>query len=125
VLLVHYGGRSLLLTGDLEGPGLQRVLALPAPAIDVLLAPHHGSRTSNTPELAAWAKARVVVSSQRPATLARPGREPFSAAGAWFFSTGDHGAVTVRGGDGPRVIETFKTGQRLVLPAAPARASAP
>jgi competence protein ComEC len=38
VLLVRHGEHSLLLTGDLEGPGLARVLSLPLPRVDVLMA---------------------------------------------------------------------------------------
>src|SRR5262249_54870396 len=66
VLHARHKGLSMLLTGDLEGLGLDRVLAMPAPEIDVLMAPHHGSRTSNKLELADWAKSKVVVSCQRP-----------------------------------------------------------
>ena len=36
--------------------GLDRVLGLPRPTIDIFMAPHHGSKTSNKPELAAWAR---------------------------------------------------------------------
>jgi competence protein ComEC len=47
VLLVESRGRRPLLTGDLEGVGLERLLARPAVRCDVLLAPHHGSVRSN------------------------------------------------------------------------------
>jgi competence protein ComEC len=36
VLLVRHAGHSILLTGDLEGPGLERVLTLPSKMVDVL-----------------------------------------------------------------------------------------
>jgi competence protein ComEC len=36
VLLVRHAGHTILLTGDLEGAGLERVLALPSPPVDVL-----------------------------------------------------------------------------------------
>jgi competence protein ComEC len=35
VLLVRHAGHSVLLTGDLEGPGLDHVLGLPARSVDV------------------------------------------------------------------------------------------
>jgi ComEC/Rec2-related protein len=44
-VLVHFGGQSLLLTGDAEGPGLEAMLhrgELDGPH-RLLLAPHHGS----------------------------------------------------------------------------------
>jgi hypothetical protein len=34
---VRHAGHALLLTGDLEDPGLARVLSLPRPALDVLI----------------------------------------------------------------------------------------
>ncbi len=37
VLLVRHAGRSVLLTGDLEKAGLDRVLGLPPPDVDLLL----------------------------------------------------------------------------------------
>jgi beta-lactamase superfamily II metal-dependent hydrolase len=37
VLAIHHAGRTILLTGDLEGPGLQRVLELPSRRVDVLI----------------------------------------------------------------------------------------
>jgi competence protein ComEC len=42
-------GRRLLLTGDLEGTGLDRLLVRPKTRYDVILAPHHGSARSNPP----------------------------------------------------------------------------
>src|SRR5262249_46161402 len=48
VLWLRHAGHSLLLTGDLEGAGLDRVLSLPQFPIDILMGPHHGSRVSNT-----------------------------------------------------------------------------
>ena len=38
VLEVRHAGHTLLLTGDLEGPGLERVLGLPPHRVDVLMA---------------------------------------------------------------------------------------
>ena len=74
VLEVACARRRLLLTGDLEGPGLARLLARPRPdpPVDALLAPHHGGRTSNPPALYDWARPGVVAVSQRaPAAGAR------------------------------------------------------
>ncbi|MEQ8846577.1 ComEC/Rec2 family competence protein [Botrimarina sp.] len=67
VLGVEYSGRRLLLPGDLEGPGLERLLEQEPYRCDVLLAPHHGSQRSDPPGLAAWCQPKVVaISSGEP-----------------------------------------------------------
>jgi competence protein ComEC len=115
VLLIRHAGHTLLLTGDLEGPGLARVLALDPVHADVLMAPHHGSRFPNTPELARWAQPRVVVSCEGPPRgPARPA-EPYSPRGATFLGTWPHGAVTIRSHTTGLIIETYQTQQRLVI----------
>ncbi|OUS13015.1 DNA internalization-related competence protein ComEC/Rec2 [Gammaproteobacteria bacterium 53_120_T64] len=51
VLLIHYRGQTILLPGDISDEVEAKLLAravLPA-QIDVLVAPHHGSRTSSSP----------------------------------------------------------------------------
>ena len=114
VLAIHHAGRTLLLTGDLEGAGLQRVLEMPARRVDVLLAPHHGSAKANSPALAAWAKPRVVVSSQglNDSTTAQ---KSYTPNGAQYLTTAAQGAVTVRIRRGGMVVETFVTKERFVF----------
>jgi len=115
VLRIRHRGHSILLTGDLEGPGLSRVLDMPGAPIDVLMAPHHGSKTSNVPSLAEWAKPRVVISCEGlPRGPKRP-LEPYTPAGAIFLGTWPHGAVTVRSGPQGLWVETFRTGQRIKI----------
>jgi competence protein ComEC len=111
--LIWHAGHTLLLTGDLEGPGLDQVLGLPTPPLDVLMAPHHGSRLANKLELAEWAKPKLVVSCQGPPRWPAREPDPYTASGAWFLGTWPHGAVTVHSGRGGLVVETFQTGQRL------------
>jgi competence protein ComEC len=114
VLLLRHAGHTILLTGDLEGAGLARVLRLPPLQVDVLMAPHHGSAVSNRSELAAWARPRVVVSCEgRPRGPLRP-PEPYSALGAKFLGTWPHGAVTVRSHATGLVVEAYRTSERFV-----------
>jgi competence protein ComEC len=47
VLALEYENRRVLLTGDLEPPGLEDVMAEVPTDCDVLLAPHHGSASSD------------------------------------------------------------------------------
>jgi competence protein ComEC len=63
VVMVEYAGRKILLTGDLERDGLAALLQRPRSPVDVLVAPHHGSKAANPPELAAWTNPGVVIAS--------------------------------------------------------------
>ncbi|MGI9517654.1 MAG: ComEC/Rec2 family competence protein, partial [Pirellulaceae bacterium] len=93
VLNVQYDKRNLLLTGDVEGPGLDRLLSMPARTHDLVLAPHHGSKNSRPTEFLHWAQPRyVVVSSHR-----RKNRDLYELLPAadrpHVFHTGLDGAV--------------------------------
>jgi competence protein ComEC len=113
VLRVRHAGHTILLTGDLEDAGLTQVLGIPAAPVEVLMAPHHGSKKSNIPALAEWAKPKVVVSCQGlPKSLYE---EPYTKRGATFLGTWPHGAVTVVSRRGELSVTTFRTGQRLVV----------
>jgi competence protein ComEC len=63
VLAVESAGRRLLLTGDLEGEPLRRLVAANPGTCDVLIAPHHGSRTSLPPDIARVTAADWVIVS--------------------------------------------------------------
>ncbi|MBW3542088.1 MAG: DNA internalization-related competence protein ComEC/Rec2 [Planctomycetes bacterium] len=94
VLSIEYAGRRLLLCGDLEEDGLDAFLSAPPTPADVLLAPHHGSRAANTPELAAWARPRFVVAS-RGRTTAPVDLAAVYGPSAHVYSTDRDGAVTI------------------------------
>lgn len=115
VLLIRHADHSLLLTGDLEGAGLQRVLSLPPIPVDVFMAPHHGSRVANTPELAAWAKPKLVVSCEGPPRNATRHPDPYSAKGARFLGTWPHGAITIRSQPDGLIVETYRNGERFAI----------
>jgi competence protein ComEC len=63
VIAVESAGRRMLLTGDLEGKSLGRFLAADPDSCDVLVAPHHGSRTSLPPDIARVTAADWVIVS--------------------------------------------------------------
>ncbi len=95
VVALEYAGRRVLFTGDVEGTGLWSLLALAPIDVDVLIAPHHGSRTANPPEMIAWARPEhVIVSQGRPRSSATLSH--YRDAGIPVYSTNDRGAVTVR-----------------------------
>ncbi len=111
VLLLRHAGHTILLTGDLEGKGLERVLALPPPAVDVLMAPHHGSPLVNTPDLAEWARPRLVISCQGPPRGPRRQEDPYTARQIPLLGTWPHGAITVHSSPDGLVVETYQTRQ--------------
>ncbi len=113
VLLLRHDSRTILLTGDLEKAGLERVLRLPAVPVDVLMAPHHGSRTANTPELAAWARPQLVVSNQGPPLRTARRNDPYSLTGGTFLGTWPHGAVTIHSTERGVWIDTFRTQRKF------------
>ncbi|MGH7223894.1 MAG: ComEC/Rec2 family competence protein, partial [Gemmataceae bacterium] len=116
VLLVRHAGHAILLTGYLEGTGLQRVLGeLPPRRVDVLMAPHHGSHRTNTLELAQWARPSVVVSCQGRPPPSREVRQRYRRIGAQVLDTYQHGAITVRSHASGLVVETFVTKERFAV----------
>jgi competence protein ComEC len=114
VLRLRHAGHTLLLTGDLEGPGLTRVLALPPEPVDVLMAPHHGSPLTNKTPIAEWATPRLAIACQGPPRSAAH-KEPYSALGARYLGTWPHGAITIHSTRDGMTVETFQTGERFTL----------
>jgi competence protein ComEC len=100
VLRVEGPGGRTLLTGDIEAPGEAALLAERARlATDLLVAPHHGSRTSSTaPFVAATAPRWVVFPAgfgNRWGFPAAEVRARWQRAGAGLWTTGEDGAVQV------------------------------
>lgn len=94
VLRVRYAGRTLLLTGDLEGGGLKMLMGSPAQQVDVLLAPHHGASAANPRALAEWCRPQIVVASTGDRERARALKQTYGAD-CRVFTTADSGAVRV------------------------------
>jgi competence protein ComEC len=96
-LEVRLGGLRLLLTGDLEGPGLSELARHARPGYDALVAPHHGGRTANPPWFYAWAGPAVVLVSQRePAAGAADALSILGGRGIPLWRTWQRGALRVR-----------------------------
>ena len=118
VVRLATAGGSMLLPGDLEGEGQAFFLLTQPSPVDVLVAPHHGSAGSNTPELAAALQPRVVIVSD-----SQPARPAVAAVyrRSIRLDQATHGAVTVElPSDGPPSVATFRTQRRWTLPPRPA-----
>ncbi len=95
VLAIEYRGKRLLLPGDLEDQGLNRLVGQSPYDCDVLLAPHHGSPNSHPAKFAAWSTPEwVVISGGFRGRLAKV-RQTYEADGGRVLHTARIGAVHV------------------------------
>jgi competence protein ComEC len=93
VLRGDYAGRTILLTGDLEPPGLDDVLAGQPIACGVALAPHHGSPRSRPEDFVAWCRPAWMVISGAANEGAAAFRAASAIPGGRAVNTGRSGAV--------------------------------
>jgi competence protein ComEC len=109
VLKVSAGGRSILLTGDIERASELALLKQDL-RVDVLLVPHHGSRSSSSREfVAAVAPRWAVVAAGHRNRFGHPHPEVierYRAARAELLQTGRDGAVHVLLGPAPPRVES-------------------
>lgn len=101
VIRVDAGGRRLLLTGDVEKNGEQQMLNAGTDLrADILVAPHHGSKTSSSSALLSAVGAKTVVVSagyrNRFHHPARAVSERYTHMGMTILNTAEVGAVQIR-----------------------------
>jgi competence protein ComEC len=106
VLLVTIGERKILLPADIEAPAERDLVAGDADIFsDILVVPHHGSRTSSTPEFLRAVEPDVaVVSVGASNPYGHPHRDVLGRYDTTLLLRTDlHGDVTIRT-DGSRLI---------------------
>lgn len=100
VLRISAAGGSVLLTGDIQSDGEAALMAAGLARTDVVIAPHHGSRTSSTAGFVAATRPVLALfpagyrnrwGFPRPDVVQR-----WREAGAQTLSTPDSGAIEVR-----------------------------
>jgi competence protein ComEC len=96
VLLIEHAGRKILLTGDLESPGLDDVLAEEPIDVDIAAAPHHGSSHSSPEGFAAWCRPEHVVISGGYGFDSTAAEATFREANINVLHTARDGALSVR-----------------------------
>lgn len=99
VLLIEYAGWVFLLPGDIDKTVEKALLAQQIlPKVDVLIAPHHGSKTSSSEAFLQAIKPRhIVVSAAFKSRYGHPHASVvarYNAVGAKVWNTADHGAVS-------------------------------
>jgi competence protein ComEC len=108
-LLLSCYGNKLLLPGDLEGEGTKRLLTRPRTAIDVLMAPHHGSLSTNPAMLLSWCQPSVITISGGTKARNPKIREAYSAPDRQVLNTAlDHAIRITFEKDRPIKTETWR-----------------
>ncbi|MDP6442239.1 MAG: ComEC/Rec2 family competence protein [Pirellulaceae bacterium] len=104
VLCIEYAGQRVLLTGDIEGTGLESLLSLRASECALVTAPHHGSARSSPDEFLQWSAPNCVVAQchhRRPLTELRAAAQRrgadvlMTAAGAVRLTVTSEGVATL------------------------------
>jgi competence protein ComEC len=114
VILVSDGKRRLLLTGDIEHVAEQRLLKAHADDLhaDLLIAPHHGSRSSSSEALVAAVHPSIVFYGAawrshfrhpNPEVVAR-----YAESGARQFTTGVSGALSAVPSDSGWMVDEYR-----------------
>lgn len=111
VLSIETPSGAVLLPGDLEGAGLQRLLEDPPRRQRIAMAPHHGSLTGGADRLIAWADPEWVVISGSAARGVPLADTPAMAGRRWSFTARD-GAIHFRLGDGRVDAWSYRGGWR-------------
>jgi len=102
VLRISYGGTAFLFPGDIEAGGEQFLLSKSGSKLksDILLAPHHGSRSSSSAAFLQAVNPKVcIISSGKGNPFGFPSPEALkrlAEAGCKILKTGEQGAIEVQ-----------------------------
>ncbi|MBI5546678.1 MAG: DNA internalization-related competence protein ComEC/Rec2 [Deltaproteobacteria bacterium] len=110
VLRLRYREVSFLFPGDVEGAGESELLAASDLAATVLKVPHHGSRTSSSPEFVARVRPAHVVFSVGRNRFGFPHEEVvarYRSMGASEYRTDESGAVALHSDGRTLDVETW------------------
>ncbi len=106
VIRLQYGNETFLFPGDIMEKAERELVATAGEAIrsTLMVAPHHGGKTSSSPGFLEAVKPQVVVVS-----VGKRGPHPqvvkrYRDLGARVYSTHRHGAIRIVAGDGPLKI---------------------
>jgi competence protein ComEC len=112
MLLIRYGEKSFLLTGDIEKEGEAAVLSEGANLkSDLVKVAHHGSKTSSVAAFVAGAHPSLaIISVGRTSMFGHPNKEVverWRASGAEVMTTGQRGTISVVTDGQTLMVSTF------------------
>lgn len=94
-LEISFSGVHLLLPGDIEGTGLQKLCDLPPRNCQIIMAPHHGSLSHDPEPLVQWCQPEFVAISGGQRTIQPAVTEKYASVPRQA-TTFSHGAIQVR-----------------------------
>ncbi|MGB0654873.1 MAG: ComEC/Rec2 family competence protein [Pirellulales bacterium] len=124
VLDVTIESKRVLLTGDIEGDSLRALLCSGLPFCDILIAPHHGSKTGLPREIVSEVHPNIVIVSGSGGRdwdfVSREFHQGWNGLRAVLRTAGelppDRGAVSITMSDDMMTIEQFRsTGWQRIL----------
>jgi competence protein ComEC len=90
------GGRSLVLPGDLEAPGTERLIRAERPrAGGILMAPHHGALTMEAVDVLHWSRPKITIVSGGARARRPEVQEMLSQTGSSVRVTSQDGAIRI------------------------------
>ena len=105
VVLLNIYGRKVLITGDIEAKAEKRLIKIASELApnslnsDILISPHHGSKTSSTENFLHYVRpAYVLVSAGKNNSYGHPHQQTTDAYwrhGSHWYNTGRHGQIQV------------------------------
>jgi competence protein ComEC len=95
VMEIQYADKRIVLSGDVEGAGLQALLDGRPIDCDVAMAPHHGSPNSDPAQFAAWCSPEWVIISGGHRHTHDHVAPLFEQAGVKVMNTATQGAIRV------------------------------
>jgi competence protein ComEC len=93
VLLVECSGYRILLTGDLEGPGMEQLMAQAPIQCDLVMAPHHGSFNSDPTGFMNWCTPRAIIISGEGSRIRERSVAVFAGDRRTVYRTDQDGAI--------------------------------
>lgn len=100
VLKFQIGNQRVLLPGDIEEQGIQRLMDREQGGFEILMLPHHGSQHSLPLPMANWSNPQVAVASTGHSNLPGQVRKIYDAVvarrGGTVYLTSQHGMVSCK-----------------------------